>query len=238
MQVVILSGGKGSRALPYTQSMPKAMMEVNGRPIIEQVMRVYANHGYTEFILACGYLGESLVDYFRSNQYGWRVQCVNTGYDQLSGDRIYSLRSRLSGRFMLTYCDGLSDLDLRSLIRFHEKHGRIATLTGVACPTSQTLVFSDERGRVTQLREEGTLEGLWINGGFFVLELSVFSHWIGRDFERDIIPELIARGELCMYKHNGFWGAMDTYKDQQALAKNWEQFSSKLDTATWNTLRR
>lgn len=229
MQVVILCGGQGTRAYPYTQSIPKALMEINGIPIVEQVMRIYAKHGHTDFLLSCGYLKENIFEYFQQNRYGWNVQCVDTGADADTGDRIYRLRDKLEGRFMATYCDGLSDIDLDSVEQFHGAHGGIATLAGAAVRSQYGLVYSDDAQKVTGFEEKPILPDMWLNGGFFIFEQGVFEHWNGHNLERDVLPALTERGDLFMYKHRGFWRSMDTYKDQQELNQLWESYSSGLE---------
>lgn len=231
MQVVILCGGQGTRAYPYTQSIPKALMEINGIPIVEQVMRIYAKYGHTDFLLSCGYLKEHIFEYFKENRYGWNIQCVDTGADADTGDRIYRLRDRIEGRFMATYCDGLSDVDLSAVAAFHAEHGGLATLTGAPVRSQYGLVFADAMHKVTGFEEKPILPDMWLNGGFFIFEPEVFDHWSGHNLERDVLPELTRQGQLYMYKHRGFWRSMDTYKDQQELNQLWESFSQRLDKA-------
>jgi len=227
MQVVILCGGLGTRAYPHTQTMPKAMMTVDDCPIVEQVMRIYAVCGHREFILSCGYLKESIIEYFEHAPYDWDVQCVDTG-DADTGDRIFRLRHLLQGRFHATYCDGLGDLDLDALVDFHERHGAAATVTGASLRSQYGIIKVDEPGKVSGFEEKPILPGYWINGGFFVFDQRVFDHWHGHNLERDVLPALADVGELHMYRHDGFWRSMDTYKDQQELNGLWAPYSARL----------
>lgn len=232
MQVVILCGGQGTRAYPYTQRIPKALMEVGGVPIVEQVMRIYAAQGYDEFILACGYLKEALAAYFRPGATGWNVRCVDTGAETDTGERIYRLRAMLGPRFHVTYCDGLADVDLRALVAYHEGHGALVTVTAAALRSQYGLVYAEADGRVVGFEEKPILPGYWINGGFFVFDHRVFDAWEGTNLERQLLPALAARGELRMYQHRGFWQSMDTYKDQQELNRAWPPYAAAFGHGT------
>ncbi len=227
MQVVILCGGLGTRAYPHTQTVPKAMMTVGDCPIVEQVMRIYAAYGHRQFILSCGYLKESIVEYFERVPHVWDVQCVDTG-DADTGDRILRLRHLLQPRFHATYCDGLGDLDLDALVAFHQSHGVAATVTGALLRSQYGLIYADEGGQVAGFDEKPILPGLWINGGFFVFDEAVFQRWRGQNLEREVLPALAESGQLHMYRHHGFWRSMDTYKDQQELNSAWEPYSAHL----------
>src|SRR5438093_8442619 len=146
MQVVILCGGLGTRAYPQTQTIPKAMMTVDDCPIVEQVMRIYAAHGHRDFILSCGHLKESIMEYFEHVPYDWVVQCVDTG-DADTGDRILRLRHLLAPTFHATYCDGLGDVDLDALVKFHEVGAGPATVTAASLKSQYGLIYADERGQ-------------------------------------------------------------------------------------------
>lgn len=228
MQTVILCGGQGTRAYPHTQTIPKALMEIQGVPIVEHVMRIYARHGFTEFLLSCGYLKEAILERYRSNSYGWKIDCVDTGRDADTGDRIFRLRDRIQGAFMATYCDGLSDLNINHLVAFHRRHGGIATLTGAPVRSQYGVVYADETLQVTGFEEKPILPDLWLNGGFFIFEPEIFRHWDGHNLERDILPALTRQGVLFMYKHRGFWRSMDTFKDQQELNVLWAPYADQL----------
>jgi glucose-1-phosphate cytidylyltransferase len=229
MQVVILCGGQGTRAYPVTQTMPKALMPIGGVPIVEQVMRIYAAHGCREFILACGYLMENIVEWAEHAQFDWDVSCVDTGNDSDTGDRLYRVRDLLGSTFHATYCDGLGDVDLDALVAYHRASGRLATVTGAPLRSQYGLLYADAEGRVVRFEEKPILPDFWVNGGFFVFEHAVFDDWSGHNLERDTLPQLASLGQLSMYQHRGFWRSMDTYKDQQELSGLWAPYASSLD---------
>ena len=228
MQVVILCGGQGTRAYPYTQTLPKALMEINGVAIVEQVMRIYARRGFTDFILSCGYLKEHVVDYFSHARADWRVRCEDTGDDADTGDRIFRLRHLITGAFHATYCDGLGDVDLDALMAFHARQSTLGTVTGAALRSQYGLVNTDPHDRVTAFVEKPIIPSLWVNAGFFVFEPEVFDFWQGHNLERDVLPALAARSELGLYRHHGFWRSMDTYKDQQELGQLWAPYAERM----------
>jgi len=231
MQVVILCGGQGTRAYPYTQTMPKALMPIADAPIVEQVMRIYAAQGHRDFILACGYLKEEIVDYVGRRRLPWSVRCVDTGADADTGDRVYAIRDLVESTFHVTYCDGLGDVDLDALVRFHEVQGGLATVTAAPLRSQYGVLHSDGKGRITGFDEKPVVPDVWINGGFFVFDRAVFSTWEGHNLERDVLPALAARGELMMYQHQGFWRSMDTFKDQQELSPQWQPYAERFARA-------
>lgn len=227
MQVVILCGGMGTRAYPYTQRIPKALMEINGRPIVEEVMRIYAAQGYRDFILSCGYLKEAIFEHFQSGPSRWNVRCIDTGADADTGDRVYRLQEHLGSTFHLTYCDGLGDIDIAALVACHQAHGAMATVTATRLRSQYGLIYADRHGVVTGFDEKPVLPDYWINGGFFVLDRRVFDVWKGSNLERDILPALAERSQLHVHKHLGFWRSMDTYKDQQELTQLWAPYAAR-----------
>src|SRR3990170_6906021 len=170
MQVVILCGGKGTRAYPYTREVPKALMEIDGVAIVEQVMRIYAAQGYREFILSCGYLKKAIIDNFARPRADWSVTCVDTGEDADTGERIWNLRHLLGPTFQATYCDGLGDVDLAALLESHRSHGALASVTAVPLRSQYGIIHPDGNGRVAGFEEKPVLSEYWINGGFFVFE--------------------------------------------------------------------
>lgn len=228
MQVVILCGGKGTRAYPYTTEIPKALMHVDGTPIIEHVIRIYASQGYSDFVLSCGYLMQHIVDYFDQHPLPVDIQCVDTGEDADTGDRIWRLRDRLGPVFHATYCDGLGDVDLSALTQFHSSQSVGATVTAVPLRSQYGILQPDGNDRVTGFDEKPILSEHWINGGFFVFNRRVFAAWTGHNLEREVLPRLADFGLLHMYRHKGFWRSMDTYKDQQELNGLWEPFASRI----------
>jgi glucose-1-phosphate cytidylyltransferase len=231
MKVVILCGGKGTRAYPHTQEIPKALMRINGVTIVENVIQIYAAQGYREFILSCGYLKEKIIDYFDRLRGDWNVTCVDTGEDADTGDRIWNLRHLLGPTFHATYCDGLADIDMEALQRFHDAHDGLATVTAVPLRSQYGVLHPDGNDRVVGFEEKPVLHDYWINGGFFVFNRDVFNHWQGKNLEKEVLPELARLGQLHMNKHFGFWRSMDTYKDQQELNGLWTPIAKRFTQA-------
>lgn len=227
MRVVILCGGQGTRAYPYTKRIPKALMPVAGAPIVEQVMRIYARHGFDEFILAVGYLKSDIVRYFRSRR-GWQVECVNTGDTTDTGGRLRRCLPYVGEVFHATYCDGLGDIDISSLHSFHGGHGNCGTVTAAPLRSQYGILQSDEHERVVDFVEKPVLREYWINAGFFVFNRDQLADVEGENLERDILPELARRRQLSVYRHHGFWRSMDTHKDQQELHSLWLPHAEEL----------
>jgi len=225
MQVLILAGGKGTRAYPFTENYPKSMMPVNGKPIIRQVMQLFADQGHTDFILSLGYHKEVIIDYFEHRLLGWNVELVDTGEETDTGGRIYSCRDHIKGTFMATYVDGLSDIPLDKLLDFHKSHDGLVTITSVPLVSQYGTIDADDSGKILSFREKPILRQYWINAGFFVMEPEVFDHWEGCSLERDVFPALLKKGMVYTYKHDGFFKSMDTYKDQQELEQMCSQGS-------------
>jgi glucose-1-phosphate cytidylyltransferase len=227
VKVVILCGGRGTRLQEHTQSIPKPLVEIGGRPIVWHVIRLYAAHGIDDVVLACGYKGELIAEFAAGCEWpdGVNVRCVGTGLDTPTGGRIARVRDTLGGeRFCATYGDGLADVDLRALLAYHEAHGALATMT-VVRPELQFGIteLGAEDGRVTGFREKPRSEH-WINGGFFVFEPGVFDYLDESSvLERDPLERLAADGQLRAYRHTGFWECMDTYKDAVQLNDLWAQ---------------
>lgn len=222
MKVVILAGGFGTRLGEVTKTEPKPLIRVAGRPILWHVMTIYAAQGVTEFIIALGYRGEVIRRYLTSCldlAADWRVQLVDTGVNTATGGRMRRLASWVGDRtFMLTYADGLADIDLGELLRFHREHGRLATVTAVH-PPARFGALTLEGPTVTRFAEKPQAEEGWINGGFFVLEPSVLAR-IDDDatgWERGPLQSLAADGELAAFRHEGFWRCVDTQRDLNDL---------------------
>jgi len=216
---VILCGGKGTRAYPQTVELPKPLLEVAGRPVLEHVMELYAAQGWTRFVLAAGFKAELVWKFANGLPSEWDVKVLDTGEDTNTGGRILRCREHVDGTFFATYADGLGDVDLDALARFHASHGGTATLTTVPLPSQYGTLDCEDDGRVRNFREKPLLPDHWINGGFFVFDSTVFDAWEGEDLERDVLPALGRRGELYAYRHSGFWKSMDTYKDAMELTK-------------------
>lgn len=220
MQVVILCGGKGTRAYPYTSEIPKALLPVAGTPILVHVMKRFMNQGHRDFVLSLGHLKESIVNHFRHSaeltELG-ELQMVDTGLETDTGGRIEKCRDLLGDRFMATYSDGICDVPIAKLLDFHKSHGGLATITTVPLPSQYGTVETDENGQVQSFREKPILRNHWINAGFFVFDRDVFEFWEGSNLEREVFPNLARRGLLYAYRHDGFFKSMDTYKDQLEL---------------------
>ena len=231
MKVLILCGGQGTRAYPFTRRMPKALMPVAGLPILEQVMRIYASQGFDEFVLAVGFLKEDIIRYFRTRQTPFKVECVDTGATTDTGGRVRQCLDFVTDTFHATYCDGLGDVDLGALVDFHRRHGDGATVTAAPLRSQYGILQSDDNDRITEFVEKPILRGYWINAGFFVFDRAAFDGIDGENLERDVLPDMARRGRLRVHRHQGFWRSMDTHKDQQELDGVWRPFAAKLDTA-------
>jgi glucose-1-phosphate cytidylyltransferase len=217
MQVVILCGGKGTRSYPFTAYFPKPMMPIAGKPMLIHIMRLYAQQGFTDFVLAAGHRQEILHDYFDGRFSEWNIRIVDTGQESDTGERIRRCAPYVEDRFFATYGDGLGDIRLNDLLTFHKAAGGCATVTSVPLRSQYGTVLFDERGRVSRFQEKPVIEQHWINAGFFVFDRRVFDSWEGQNLERDVLPRLAVLGELYSYQHRGFWKSMDTAKDQEEL---------------------
>ena len=246
MKTVLLAGGLGTRISEETQLKPKPMVEIGGIPILVHIMRIYAAHHFTDFVVALGYKGEVVKDYFLNYHlrtsdlsidlgsgkvdYSRRVteklavELVDTGDKSMTGGRLHRLESRLRphGTFMLTYGDGVSNVDIAKLVAFHRKHGRIATMTAVR-PAARFGTMAFDGDRVASFKEKPQASEGWINGGFFVFEPTVFDYLHGDQtvLEQDPLEKLAQNGELMAYKHDGFWQPMDTVRDRDVLNDLW-----------------
>jgi glucose-1-phosphate cytidylyltransferase len=245
MRVVILAGGLGTRLAEETTTRPKPMVEIGGRPILWHVMNIYAAHGFQDFVVACGYRGEMIKDYFRHFYFQhtdlminladgslttlnprtpkWRVAVVDTGMETMTGGRLLRLRGWIGdSTFMATYGDGVGNVDVRALLEFHRSHGHLATITAVRPPARfGELAFDGDRVREFAEKPQ-TSEG-WINGGFFVFEPEVLD-FLQDDqtvLERTPLERLSAAGELFAFRHHGFWQPMDTLRERNLLESLW-----------------
>jgi len=216
---VILCGGRGTRAYPHTVEVPKPLLEVDGRPVVQHVMEIFSGQGFTEFVLATGYLGEQVEAFASTLPASLRIEVLDTGEDTNTGGRVWRSRGAVGDEFFVTYADGLGDVDLQELLAFHRGHPGAATLTTVALPSQYGTLELGDGGRVHRFREKPSLPEHRINAGFFVFDRRVFDRWHGEDLEREVLPELAAAGELFAYDHHGFWKSMDTYKEALALTE-------------------
>jgi glucose-1-phosphate cytidylyltransferase len=201
IKVLILCGGKGTRSYPFTDYFPKAMMPINGSPILVHLMKIYAAQGFTEFVLAAGHRKEMLFDYFDGRFSNWNVKIVDTGEDADTGERVIRSAHCLGDTFFATYADGLGDVNLSQLLETHRERGGLATLTTVPLRSQYGQVVFDAAGCVQHFEEKPVVQNHWINAGFFVFERRAFEQWKGRNLE------------------SGFWKSMDTSKDQQELER-------------------
>lgn len=248
MKTVILAGGRGSRLSEETQTKPKPMVEIGGVPILVHIMRIYAAAGHREFLLALGYRGEIIKDYFvnyhlrnsdmtvnlRTGETtyqnpvvpDWTVHLADTGAETMTGGRLKRLEAALSphGTFMLTYGDGVADIDIGQLLEFHRAHGCIATVTAVRPPGRFGTMRLDGES-VGSFKEKPQAGEGWINGGFFVFEPRVFEYLAGDDtvLEQEPLERLSRDGELMAYRHDRFWQPMDTVRDRDFLDDLWQQ---------------
>jgi glucose-1-phosphate cytidylyltransferase len=221
--VVILCGGRGTRLRERTESVPKALVEIGGRPILWHVIQIYAAQGFGRFLLATGYMGEAVAEFAAAERWpeGVEVECVDTGLDTPTGGRVAALAGRLGdGTFCATYADGVADIDLDALLDFHRQQGAPATVT-VVRPNLQWGVAELRDDAVTGFVEKPRSEH-WINGGFFCFEPEVFNY-LGAEsvLEREPLERLAADGDLRAFRHEGFWDCMDTYKDAVVLNDLW-----------------
>jgi glucose-1-phosphate cytidylyltransferase len=222
--VVILCGGWGTRLRERTETVPKALVEIGGRPILWHVIGIYAAQGFERFLLATGYLGEAVAGFAAAEAWpgGMEVECVDTGLDTPTGGRIARLASRLRDEtFCATYADGVADVDLDALLGFHAEHGAAATMTVVRPHLQWGVALLGEGGQVEGFAEKPRSEH-WVNGGFFCFEPEIFGY-LDEDsvLEREPLTNLAAAAELRAYRHEGFWDCMDTYKDAVTLNDLW-----------------
>lgn len=213
MKVVILCGGQGIRAFPFTTYLPKPMLPLGGTPVLVHVMRNFIRQGFDEFILAAGYRQDVLHDYFEGKDIGARVQIVDTGEDSDTGRRIHNCRHLIDGPFIATYGDGLSDVPMRDVVAFHRSHGRRLTITSVPMYSQYGVLSVATDGAIDRFVEKPLIADYWINAGFMVMEPAIFDNWSGENLERDIIPPLIAARDAFTYRHDGFFKSFDFYKD-------------------------
>ena len=252
MKVVLLAGGLGSRLAEETELRPKPMVEIGGKPILWHIMKHYAHYGHKEFYIALGYKGEYIKRYFldylslngsmsidlasgrvesrNRDSEDWKIHLVDTGFDTPTGSRVHRLRSLLGDEpFMVTYGDGVSNIDLAALILFHRSHGKLATVTAVRPPARfGELLFDGDL--VSKFTEKPQIHEGWINGGFLVLEPGAFDYLHEKDcsLEVDTLSRLAADKQLGAYRHHDFWQCMDTLRDKRLLESLWDN-----DAAPW-----
>ena len=212
MKVVILAGGLGTRISEYTRNIPKPMIKIKGQPILLRIMKHYYKFGFKDFYIASGYKGKIIKDYFKNKKFNFKVNIIDTGLNTMTGGRVLRLKKILkSETFLLTYGDGLSDVNIKKLIRFHKKSKNYVTLTAVR-PPARFGAIKLHGNRVKVFKEKSRLDEGWINGGFFVMSPKIFK-FIKNDksyLERQPLESLSKKNKLGAYKHFGFWQCMDT----------------------------
>ena len=222
MKTVILAGGLGTRLSEYTKTIPKPMVAIRGKPILIHIMEQYAKYGFKEFIIALGYKGHIIQKYFLQNNYkkkGWQVDLINTGKNTMTGGRLKRLKKYLHNEtFMLTYGDGLSNINLKKLLKFHKEQKKIITVSAVR-PPARFGALKLKGKYVSYFKEKSQMDEGWINGGFFVIEPK-FLNLIKNDntfLEREPLERATKIKQLVAYKHDSFWQCMDTIKDKEKL---------------------
>ena len=249
MKVVLLAGGFGTRISEESEYVPKPMIKIGGMPILWHIMKGYSYYGFNEFVVCAGYkqhlVKEWFADYFLhtsditfdftednkmivhdKHTEPWKVTVVNTGYNTMTGGRIKRIQKYVGDeRFMMTYGDGVCDVNINELLKFHEQHGKIATLTSVIIEQQKGVLDIGGDNAVRSFREKSTLDGNPINAGFMVFEPQVFNYIDGDDtiLERDTLVKLADEGQLMSYKHNGFWQCMDTKREKDILERMWAE---------------
>jgi glucose-1-phosphate cytidylyltransferase len=254
LKVVILCGGQGTRLREETEFRPKPMVLIGQRPILWHIMKIYAHHGYRDFVLCLGYRGQMIKEYFlnyeamnndftihlgsktrvdyldRHDEQDFLVTLADTGQETMTGGRIKRVERYIpDDTFMVTYGDGLADVDIDALSKFHRAHGRLATVTAMQPPSRFGMLAIDDDGRVTNFAEKPQMDS-WANAGFFVFSRRIFNY-LDRDqcvLEREPLERLAAEGQLVVYQHHGFFFGMDTYREYQALNELWDS-----DQAPW-----
>jgi len=254
MKAVILAGGLGTRLSEETVMRPKPMVEIGGRPILWHILKIYSSHGINDFVICAGYKGYVIKEYFANyflhmsdvtfdmkenrmevhskRSEPWRVTIVDTGDDTLTGGRLKRVAPYVDETFCMTYGDGVADVNITGGIEFHRKQGLKATLTAVQ-PSGRFGAIGLAAGKVVNFQEKPQGDGAWINGGFFVLEPSIFDYIEDDDtsWEKTPLERLSKDGQLAAFEHNGFWQPMDTLRDKQLLERLWEE--RKAPWKTW-----
>jgi glucose-1-phosphate cytidylyltransferase len=223
MQVVILCGGKGTRLKGHFKDIPKPLVEVGGKPILWHIVKMYRYYGFKDFIFCLGYKAELVKKFFKKQkEKDLNIKFVDTGLDTNTGGRIKKIKDYISeDTFFATYGDGLSDLDLHGLLKFHQENNKIATITCVKPRSPFGIAQINSQGLIVGFKEKPSLNQ-WVNGGFFVFNKAIFDYLREGDIlEKDSFERLIRKNQLVGYKFNGFWECMDTYKDHLTLNELW-----------------
>ena len=221
MKVVILAGGFGTRLSEYTKSIPKPMIDINGKPMIYYILKFYAKHGFKDFYIALGYKGQVVKNFFKKNSYGWNIHLIETGKKTMTGGRLKRLTKYLGKEtFMMTYGDGISNVNLKKLLKFHKDNKKLVTLTAVR-PPARFGALKFKGHFVRSFKEKSKVDEGWINGGFFVIEPK-FLNFIKKDdtyLEREPLELASKKKQLVAYRHEGFWQCVDTKRDLDKIRK-------------------
>ncbi len=258
MKVAILAGGLGTRLMEETEARPKPMVEIGGKPILWHIMKIYEAYGYNDFVLCLGYKAQSIKEYFLnyylynsdvtieleknkvdvhfSNSESFKVTLIDTGLNTNTAGRIKRIQKYIGNEtFMLTYGDGVSDVNIKELVAFHKSQGKLATLTSIQTPGRFGNIEMDEKGNVDHFVEKPQGDGMWINGGFFVLEPGIFNYLEGDmddvQWEKKPLIEIADDKQLSAYRHYGFWKPMDALRDRIELEQLWN--SGKAQWKIW-----
>ena len=228
MKVVILAGGYGTRLAEYTKIIPKPMVKIKKLPIIIYIIKHYKRYGFKDFIIASGYKGKFIKDFFKKNKFGVNIEVVDTGLKTMTGGRVKRLKKKINNQaFLLTYGDGVSDVNLSKLVTFHKKHKFLCTLTAVR-PPARFGAIKVVGNKINYFKEKSKIDEGWINGGFFVFEPSIFKY-IKSDktfLEKEPLEILSKKNKLGAFKHDGYWQCMDTIRDKEILEKTIKFFTS------------
>jgi glucose-1-phosphate cytidylyltransferase len=257
MKVILLAGGLGTRLSEETVLKPKPMVEIGGMPILWHIMKIYSSFGYNDFAVALGYKGEVIKEFFvnyklhksdmsieletgkityeNDKSENWTVGLHDTGANSLTGGRLLNLKKlfKPGDTFMLTYGDGVANIDINKLIEFHKAHGKIATLTAVRPPARFGSIIPNETGQILEFKEKPQIGEGWINGGYFVFNYEVFNYLTDDQtiLEREPLENLTFDKQLMAYEHQGFWHSMDTIRDRDNLNEIWA--TGKADWKVW-----
>ena len=254
MKVVILAGGLGTRLMEETEARPKPMVEIGGKPILWHIMKIYEHYGFNDFVVCLGYKSQMIKEYFLNyylynsdltidlnqneikvhftNTESFKISLVETGIDTNTAGRIKRIQNYLNNEtFMLTYGDGVSDINILELLKFHKEQGKLATLTSIQMPGRFGNIEMDNKGIVDHFVEKPQGDGMWINGGFFILEPGIFNYLTGDvdsiQWEKGPLQEIAKDRQLAAYKHKGFWKPMDALRDRIELENLWKTGQAK-----------
>ena len=232
MKTIILCGGKGTRLSEETKFVPKPMVKIGNKPIIVHIIKIYMKHGLKDFILAVGYKGKIIQEYFKLNPIkGANIKCVNTRLNTKTGGRILLLKENFekNDTFMVTYGDGVSNINIKELINFHKKHKKILTLTAVRPPVRFGEIKINKNNYVKEFNEKLQAKNNWINGGFFVMNYKTFDFIKNNQemFEQEPMERLLSRAQVKAYKHYDFWQCMDTLREKKYLNNLWLKGKAK-----------